>query len=64
MGHLMRLFACCVAVEVIGVAAVGIGIGLELARGADIYYVVISAGSLLITSGGIVFGKFLRRNKG
>jgi len=60
----MKFFAFCVAVEVVGVAAVGTGIALELAQKASVYYVVISVGSLLITSGGIVFGKLLRRNRG
>ena len=60
----MKFLTFCVAVEVAGVAAVGTGIGIELSTHADFGYMVISFGSLVITSGGIIFAKFLRRGKG
>lgn len=54
----MKLLA--IALELVGIAGIGTGIGIELSLGADIGFVVITVGSLLVAGGGIVWGKFLR----
>ena len=58
----MRLVA--IIIELVGIATVGTGIGLELALGGEIYLVVITIGSVLVATGGVIFGKFLRQGKG
>lgn len=55
----MQLFA--ILIEIVGITAVATGIGLELAYGGSTYLVVITVGSLLVASGGVIWGKFLRR---
>ena len=49
-----------IALELIGISTIGAGIGLELAQGGAIYLVIITTGSLLVASGGIIWGKFLK----
>ena len=49
-----------IALELIGIGTIGAGIGLELAQGGTIYLVIITTGSLLVASGGIIWGKFLK----
>lgn len=49
-----------VIIESIGIATVGIGIGLEIAFGGAAYLIVITVGSLLIATGGMIWGKFMR----
>jgi len=49
-----------IVLELIGIGTVGTGIGLELAQGGAIYLVIITTGSLLVASGGIIWGKFLK----
>jgi hypothetical protein len=51
----------CILIELLGVITVSGGIGIELALKAEIGYILITVGSLVITSGGIIFAKFLRR---
>ena len=50
-----------IIVELAGISVVGIGIGLEIALGGAIYLVTITIGSLLIATGGIIWGKFMRK---
>ncbi len=45
-----------VIMEVIGVAAIGVGIGVELATRA-----LVTSGSCLVAIGGVIWGKFMRR---
>lgn len=54
----MRLTA--IIIELIGISTIATGIGLEIAKGGAAYLVVITVGSLLVASGGIVWGKFIR----
>ena len=49
-----------IVIELVGISVVGGGIGLELALGGSIYLVMITAGSLLIATGGIIWGKFMK----
>lgn len=54
-----------IALELVGIAVIGAGIGVELVTGADTGLVVITVGSCLVASGGVIWGKFVRtgRNK-
>ena len=49
-----------IVIELVGISTVGAGIGLELALGGQGYLIMITTGSLLIATGGIIWGKFLR----
>jgi len=49
-----------IALELIGIAAIGAGIGVELMAGAHIGVVVITIGSCLVATGGVIWGKFMR----
>jgi len=50
-----------ITIEVIGVAAIGVGIGVELATHADIGWAIVTTGSCLVAIGGVVWGKFMRK---
>jgi len=50
-----------VTIEVVGVAAIGVGIGVELATHADIGWAIVTTGSCLVASGGVIWGKFMRK---
>jgi len=50
-----------IAIELTGIAVVGIGIGLELSVGGDVYLVMITVGSALVAGGGVIWGKFNRK---
>jgi hypothetical protein len=52
-----------VTLEVIGIAAIGVGIGIELATHADLGWAVVTTGSCLIAIGGVIWGKFMRRER-
>lgn len=49
-----------IVIELVGISTVGAGIGLELALGGQAYLIVVTFGSLLIATGGIIWGKFMR----
>ena len=55
----MRLFP--ITLELLGIATIGVGIGIEVVMGADVGFVVISVGSCLVAMGGVIWGKFVRR---
>jgi len=48
-------------IELVGVSAVATGLGIELALGADVGYMVITGGSLIVTAGGILYSKILKK---
>jgi hypothetical protein len=50
-----------VALEVIGIAAIGVGIGVELATHATIGWAIVTIGSCLVAIGGVIWGKFMRK---
>lgn len=52
-----------IVIELVGICVVGVGIGLELTLGGSVFLVMITSGSLLIAAGGIIWGKFMRRDK-
>jgi hypothetical protein len=49
-----------ILIELIGIITVSTGIGLEIALGGATYLVMITAGSLLIATGGVIWGKFMK----
>jgi len=49
-----------IVLELIGIGTIGAGISLELTQGGAIYLVIITSGSLLVATGGIIYGKFLK----
>jgi hypothetical protein len=50
-----------IALELMGIAAIGAGIGVEIAAHADVGWVLVTTGSLLVAAGGIIYGKFMRK---
>lgn len=52
-----------IVIELVGITTVGVGIGLELSQGGEIYLVMITVGSCLVAVGGIIWGKFMRGGK-
>ena len=48
-----------ILIELTGIAAIGSGIGVELATHADIGWVVVTSGSCLVAIGGVIWGKFM-----
>lgn len=58
-----KLFIVSVVVEVVGIAAVGLGVGVELTLGADLGYILITMGALIVAGGGLLFAKFVRKDK-
>jgi hypothetical protein len=50
-----------VALELVGIATIGVGIGVELAAHADIGWALVTTGSCLVAVGGVIWGKFTRK---
>jgi len=50
-----------VIIELLGIALVGAGIGIELIMHADFGLVIITTGSCFIAIGGVIWGKFVKR---
>ena len=50
-------------IELIGIAVIGCGIGLELSVGGDVFLVVTTIGSCLVATGGVIWGKFMHGGK-
>ncbi len=49
-----------ITIELVGIVAIGTGIGVELATHADIGWAVVTTGSCLVAIGGVIWGKFMR----
>ncbi len=49
-----------IIVELVGIATIGTGIGIELATHADIGWATVTIGSCLVAIGGVIWGKFAR----
>jgi len=52
-----------IIIELVGISTIGVGIGLEIVLGGAAYLVVITIGSLLVATGGVIWGKFMRGGK-
>jgi len=50
-----------IAIELTGIIAIAIGVAVELTTKADIGYIAISIGGILIAIGEFVWAKVLRR---
>jgi len=50
-----------IALELVGIAAIGVGIGVELATHADIGWAIVTTGSCMVAVGGVIWGKFVRQ---
>ena len=48
-------------IELVGIATVATGIGMEIAYGGDIHLITITVGSCMVAMGGVIWGKFIRR---
>lgn len=48
-----------ITLELVGIAAIGTGIGVELATHADIGWAIVTSGSCLVAIGGVIWGKFV-----
>ncbi len=49
-----------IVLELLGVASIGVGIGVELATHADLGWAIVTTGSCLVAIGGVVWGKFIK----
>lgn len=56
-----RLAVISAVVEVVGITAIGVGVGIELAMGAHIGFVLFGIGSGLIAGGSLLWIKVFRR---
>ena len=52
-----------IILELLGIAAIGVGIGVEVATHADIGWTAVTIGSCLLAIGGVIWGKFMRRER-
>jgi len=50
-----------IAIELLGVASISAGIGVELATHADIGWAAVTTGSCLVAIGSVIWGKFARK---
>jgi len=50
-----------ITLELVGVASIGVGIGVELATHADVGWAAVTTGSCLVAIGGVIWGKFAQR---
>ena len=49
-----------IVIELVGIAGIGVGIGIELATHADLGWAVVTSSSCLVAIGGVIWGKFMR----
>ena len=52
-----------IALEAVGCCVIVGGIAIEVSMGADIGYIVITAGALATAFGGMVFAKLLKKKE-
>lgn len=50
-----------VTLELFGIAAIGVGVGVELIAGEAVGLTVITGGSCLVAIGSVIWAKFVRR---
>ena len=50
-------------IELTGIAAVSAGIGIELATGAELGWVIVTGGSCLVAIGALIWGKFMHTGR-
>lgn len=52
-----------IALELVGIAVIGVGLGVELIMSALVGLVIITSGSCLVAIGGVIWGKFVKGAK-
>ncbi|APV43648.1 hypothetical protein Dform_00288 [Dehalogenimonas formicexedens] len=52
-----------IVIELVGIGATGVGIGIELVSSVDFGLVVTTSGICLIAMGGVIWGKFICINR-
>lgn len=57
-------YAIPLTIELLGIIIVAIGLGVEVYRGADAGFMLISIGSFLIAAGSCMWTKLLKSKKG
>jgi len=57
----MRLAA--MVIELIGIAAAGMGIGIEIVYEADLGFITLTTGSLMLAAGAFIYAKCIPRTK-
>ena len=50
-----------ITIELLGIASISAGIGVELATHADVGWAAVTIGSCLVAIGSVIWGKFMRR---
>lgn len=50
-------------IEIVGIGVTTTGIGIELAMGSHIGHLLITCGATLISAGGLIFAKLIRKPK-
>ena len=50
-----------IVLELAGIAFIGTGIGIEITMHAHIGLITITTGSFLVATGGVIWGKFIKR---
>lgn len=56
----MKRYLLPIVVEMFGIMVVSAGIGIEIAMRADLGFLLITSGSVVIAAGGILWAKFVR----
>lgn len=56
----MKKYLIPIIIEVVGIAIVATGVGVEIATGATHGYIIISIGSLMVAGGALIWAKFIR----
>ena len=56
-------YAIPLSLELSGMFLLVLGVVTEIATGADVWHTCISAGSVLITAGSIIWGKLIRNKQ-
>ncbi len=56
-----KLWTVAAIVELLGIAVVSVGIGVELFLRAELGFVLITGGSLGVAAGGVIYAKFMHR---
>ncbi len=52
-----------IILELVGIGAIGAGIGVEIATHADLGWAIVTCGSCLVAIGGVIWGKFMCRRR-
>jgi len=50
-----------IALEAVGIAAVSVGLAIEVVLHGDVGFMVVTGGSLVVAAGAMIFAKLLRK---